>query len=135
MALPLYLFDITYGDIDEQIKEESEIFDAKKGKHLRCRICLHIITDEGQGISIAGGHTHIHANPAGIEYQIRCFRNTTGYGASGTATEKFIWFAGYKWQVAVCNTCGKHLGWLFKRKDRFCGLIHSQLPADSDRLD
>ena len=132
LAFPLYLFDITSGGMDEQFENESKLFDTKKGKRLRCRSCNHIITDDEQRISIAGGHSHEHTNPAGIDYQIGCFRNAPGCGTFGTATEEFTWFVGYRWQVAVCNACGEHLGWLFKGEDRFYGLIYSRLLTDTD---
>lgn len=76
---------------------------------------------------VNGSHEHAFFNPAGIAFQIRCFRTAPGAAAQGDASNAFTWFPGYRWQVALCSTCHTHLGWLFANGSAFFGLIASRL--------
>jgi hypothetical protein len=81
-------------------------------------------------VSRQGRHEHAFFNPAGIAFQVRCFREAPGCLVQGQATAEFSWFAGYQWQYALCGICLSHLGWLFssgkssaENADVFFGLI------------
>ncbi len=129
----LQLFDIRGKDelealIDLEEKEE----DTGKGRRLLCSACGNAITTQDQGFSVNGSHEHTHTNPHGITYHIGCFRQASGCGHVGPATDEYTWFPGYRWQVAVCGNCGEHVGWLFRGSggDSFHGLILARLVSE-----
>ena len=66
-------------------------------------------------------------NPAGIVYEIGCFRRAPGCLPFGPSSGEFAWFSGYIWQVVYCRGCQQHLGWMFSGEDRFFGLIVNKL--------
>jgi hypothetical protein len=74
-------------------------------------------------------HQHAFCNPYGIIFEIGCFRTAPGCGYAGPATEEFSWFPGYSWRLALCSSCGTHLGWQYTAPDKesFCGLILDNL--------
>ena len=99
-------------------------FDAEKkleDKHghlfgkdkLFCKACGHWITSGDWKISIKDGHEHTVFNPAGVLFNIGCFRDAPGCIETGQPSANFTWFPNYKWQVSLCEGCGKHLGWFF----------------------
>jgi hypothetical protein len=90
-----------------------------------CRFCRHGITHPDEAIAAAGAHRHIFANPAGIVFQIGCFRRAPGCSYIGTPTEAFTWFSGFAWRIALCLNCRINLGWQFSRPagEQFHGLI------------
>ena len=95
-----------------------------------CRVCLTRITAAEQGISINGRHLHAFFNPAGIAFEIRCFRSAAGTVGHGPMSAEFTWFSGYSWQIALCKVCQTHLGWRFvasSASHEFYGLIVSRL--------
>lgn len=101
-------------------------------RKLRCAACGHTVTDESQRIAVSGSHTHHCTNPAGFTYDIGCFRAAPGCGQVGPQTAEHTWFAGYRWQIAVCGGCGEHLGWRFANSggDQFYGLILGRLSRE-----
>ena len=105
----------------EQSPEEEE--------YILCRQCRQAITRPAERLAIQGSHRHTFANPHGIVSEIGCFRNATGCGYAGTATNEFSWFAGYSWRVCFCAMCLTHIGWIFSSKggDIFHGLILDRL--------
>jgi hypothetical protein len=125
-VIPCYWFDTT-GNPDAVQKVRERDSDPGMGRKIRCRICGHVVTDEKQRISIENGHSHQRVNPSGIEYHFQCFREAPGCGALGQATLEHTWFAGFRWQIAVCSGCGEHLGWYFRGTESFYGLIAAKL--------
>ena len=108
---------------DETVPEEEE-------EKLYCAQCGHLITDGTWRISMAGDHEHTFFNPAGVIFEIYCFKEAPGVFARGRASGEFTWFTGYKWQVAQCTGCAVHMGWKFSGADQprvFFGLIRSKL--------
>jgi len=85
------------------------------------------VSHRRQAVAINGRHEHAFFNPAGIAFEIRCFRQAPGTETQGDPTSDFSWFAGYRWQIALCTTCHTHLGWLFTGSGSFYGLIASRL--------
>ena len=132
-VIPFYFFD-TAGDPGAVDKYKREEFESGKGKKLRCRSCEHIITEDSKRISIENSHSHNRINPAGFEYHIQCFSFAPGCTPFGEATSEYTWFSGYRWQVAVCNSCSEHLGWYFRGETSFYGLITIRLVEEDDRL-
>lgn len=108
-------------DPDEAIHDGSQ--------KILCRECGHVITRLSERTEAAGGHEHTFANPAGILFQIGCFKHAEGCGYVGSATAEWSWFPGYLWRVAVCAKCFTHIGWYYLGEGRqsFHGLIFSRL--------
>ncbi len=104
---------------DESEKEEQ--------KGLLCRRCHLLITSARERLEKDGSHLHTFFNPAGIVYEIGCFRNAPGCLPFGPSSTEFAWFSGYSWQVVYCRGCQQHLGWRFAGEDRFYGLIVNKL--------
>lgn len=98
---------------------------------LFCRQCGNRITSEASRITVNGSHTHAFFNPAGILFELGCFREAPGCSVHGEASPHFTWFAGYVWRLALCGRCAVHLGWQFEDQDAtfFC-LILSHLTDD-----
>ena len=95
---------------------------------LRCAACDHRITDRGYRSEMGGAHEHTFVNPAGFSFRIGCFIAAPGCKHAGTPSEAFSWFPGWKWQIAICDNCHTHLGWLFRcGGEQFHGLIVAAL--------
>lgn len=102
--------------------------------HLLCRRCHQIITSTSEMVEASGCHQHTFANPEGLLFEIGCFRKAIGCWYIGPATEKFTWFKGFQWKVAVCSRCLIHLGWFYVSSDNesFHGLIIDRLMRAAD---
>ena len=100
--------------IDNEQEETVEESEAEKKKVIICAFCGNTITDMDQIISVNGSHHHIFANPHGIVFDIRCFKQCDGCTVDPQIYSEFSWFHGYNWQVAGCSRCYKHLGWQFR---------------------
>ena len=100
---------------------------AQGNDTLLCSTCRAVITSEQQAIHINHRHDHTVFNPAGIVFELRCFRQAPGAIANGEPTAEFSWFPGFRWQIALCNNCQSHLGWLFTNGHAFYALIRSKL--------
>lgn len=109
------------GRLDQALRIEAQ-------PSLFCSACLSLITDEKSAIEIDGTHRHTCTNPAGLTFTIGCFDEAPGCTQAGAPTGEFTWFPGYRWSIALCIRCRKHLGWVFLGSaDRFYGLILSEL--------
>ena len=97
------------------------------GDPLRCRACGATITQRNQQIAVSGKHFHTFFNPAGIVYELGCFRRAPGCRVAGSPSSEFTWFAGYLWRYALCRGCATHLGWYFQGEVPFFGLIVNRL--------
>ena len=77
-------------------KEESE---REQQKGLLCRHCRLLITTSRERLDKAGKHLHTFFNPAGVVYEIGCFRRAPGCLPFGPSSTEFAWFKGYSWQL------------------------------------
>lgn len=106
----------------------------EKRRRLLCAHCGHAITEADQRIEMAGTHAHRFCNPAGWVYDIGCFRIAPGCNHVGELIAEHTWFAGYRWQIAVCGRCGEHMGWRYQggtgTGDGFHGLILERLVSE-----
>jgi len=109
---------------DRSAKDESE---DEQSRALLCRACSIPITTAKQRIEKEGKHLHTFFNPAGIVYEVGCFRNAPGCVTYGPPSSEFAWFSGYTWQIVCCRKCREHLGWVFAAEDEFFGLIVRKL--------
>ena len=94
---------------------------------LYCSGCLHLITRVRWQISRKGDHAHTVFNPAGQLFKIGCYSDAPGATPSGDASEEFTWFPGTVWRIALCQNCGRHMGWQFLADEEFFGLITAHL--------
>lgn len=102
-------------ETERTVAEEREIV---------CAGCSAPITHEREAVSIDGKHAHEFVNPSGVAFRIRCFAAAPGATAVGAPSSFFSWFTGHTWQVALCRTCQRHLGWRFEgASGTFHGLI------------
>ena len=106
---------------------DTDELEKKENKKLYCKYCKQHITDTDQAISIQGAHTHTFTNPAGFVYTINCYQSATGCVVFAERTDEYSWFAGFKWQLALCNSCQEQLGWLFSNTEQFYALIDNRL--------
>lgn len=112
-------------DVDLEDEEEDEF-----QRVLFCKSCGRMITSEKDRLQIDGAHNHTFFNPAGIVYELGCFKTAPGCSIQGEATSEFSWFAGYHWRVALCGGCTAHLGWHFMSGTMaFFGLIIKNLSS------
>lgn len=110
---------VTTPDQDGTVEDEHPIL---------CASCSATITHNKQITTVNGSHEHAFFNPAGIAFEIRCFRNAPGVITVGVPSAEFTWFSGYRWQIGNCKTCSTHLGWYFTGTgSAFFGLIKPKL--------
>ena len=115
---------------EKALGEEEEV---RPRRGVYCRRCRYRIAEEESRIQVNGSHTHTFFNPAGILFELACFREAAGCSLEGAASQQFSWFAGYFWRIALCRQCTTHLGWRFEGQGTtFFSLILTNLTADSD---
>jgi len=113
--------------VDDDPADQRETGDEET---LLCGNCLLAITSEKEAIAVDGAHHHTFFNPAGIVYEIRCFKKAFGCFIQGEPSTQFTWFKGHAWQYDLCARCRRHLGWHFLgRYGSFHGLIAKHLTA------
>ncbi|MFP4168462.1 MAG: cereblon family protein [Desulfonatronovibrionaceae bacterium] len=88
-----------------------------------CRDCYSLVTSQLQETKVNSRHVHIFPNPHGLVFEIGCFLDAVCFTLGQPSTE-FTWFPGYAWDIAMCISCRRHLGWMYTNKDRrFYGLV------------
>jgi hypothetical protein len=103
-----------------------------RGRRLCCVVCGHAITTTAARTSVSGHHLHTFCNPHGLVFEIGCFSEAPGCGATGPAEHFFSWFPGYAWRMGVCRGCHAHLGWSYGDAPDFWGLIVDRLAERED---
>jgi hypothetical protein len=93
-------------------------------KAFKCTGCLHLITHSDRLIRVIGTDRHSFVNPAGVECDFYTFSTCAGAVALGEETTAHTWFVGYRWRMAFCGECARHLGW------HYVCLSQSALPHD-----
>ena len=102
-------------------------------KVYQCFGCRGFITYSDQLLRIGNDNRHFFVNPAGVECDFHTFTDCPGAVAYGGATEADTWFPGYRWRMAFCRYCSRHLGWhyeatsIFERPRNFWGILVSHL--------
>lgn len=76
-----------------------------------------------------GEHEHVCVNPHGIAFHIGCYASAPGCVPYGRTESFWSWFPGYRWQIALCAGCGRHLGWGFSADGEasFHGLVAQRI--------
>ncbi|MCL1865057.1 MAG: cereblon family protein [Spirochaetes bacterium] len=109
------------------VEDELNLKEDSDKKWVRCRNCHNKIALFSDKISINENDSYIFKNPAGIFFRIACFANAPGSIAVSDFTDEHTWFTGYRWSIALCRLCHKHIGWLYSGSDEFYGLIADKL--------
>lgn len=92
--------------------------------YLVCATCSHVIARPSDRIDVNGGHTHHFTNPYGLEFNVGCFSEALGCAITGNPVAADTWFPGFRWRLANCEECQRHLGWYFDREGLyFYGLV------------
>lgn len=92
-----------------------------------CAACTTKVAREEAAIEVAGTHRHRFTNPAGVTFELGCFREAA-CRVDGEPTLEHTWFAGCAWSYALCFNCRAHLGWRYEGAGtRFFGLIVDRL--------
>lgn len=112
---------------------------SEPGLRLCCLHCQTAITTESDKAEINGRHIYRLTNPAGIAFNVACFKQAWGCNLHGQATDIHTWFVDYYWQYASCLGCEAHLGWYYTRGQEegsnaghFFGLITDKLLPVAD---
>ena len=117
--------EAVFKDGQQQDDDEQEFSGQEK---ILCRQCLQLITTAAERIEIQGSHQHTFSNPAGLLFQIGCFRLVPGCVLVSPPEAEWSWFSGYCWQVVLCSSCATHMGWRYTGgSDSFYGLILHRL--------
>lgn len=98
----------------------------------RCRKCAHAITTDAERCEIDGRHVHLRLNPHAFAFLFGCFSAARGISCVGPPTSDATWFAGARWEYAMCANCGTHLGWRFTGGVSFVGLVLERLAAPDE---
>ncbi len=127
------------------LDKERQGLDPKLGQFLRedkeerkdyihCAACSHVITRLSDRMEVNGRHEHHCVNPYGLEFHIGCFQEALGCAISGSPQAADSWFLGFRWRLANCAECGRHLGWYFDRQggEFFYGLILDRIQHDKE---
>jgi len=123
-----YRLDLGYGTGQDRQDEDTPEQKREEETSILCKFCGSVITRRDAACKKNGRHDHVFFNPAGIAFEISCFKNAPGCVVQGEPTTNFSWFSGYRWQYALCATCLTHLGWRFSSShDAFFGLITGRL--------
>lgn len=111
--------------MDGQLSFElNELTDEVSEEVVRCKNCNHEITKARYAIE---PHEHTFRNPAGFSFHVLCYSDAPGAGNVGTPTTKDSWFEDHAWSFALCNGCNTHVGWWYRGKSSFVGLIATRL--------
>jgi hypothetical protein len=93
-----------------------------------CGSCAQAITSATERISVSGRHLHEFMNPGGQRFVVACFSGASALLAIGEPSSIWTWFPGYSWQIALCQSCTTHLGWIYLAEAQlFYGLIWDRL--------
>jgi hypothetical protein len=91
---------------------------------LVCASCRGFVAESRARRHVNGAHEHSFINPGGLIFRVRCFSDAPGVHPAGEESSHWTWFAGFAWQVALCQSCHEHLGWSYRNADsRFVALI------------
>ncbi|MFT5701548.1 MAG: hypothetical protein ACI8ZB_004443 [Desulforhopalus sp.] len=97
-------------------------------KDIFCKACGKAITTKDQVIEVNSSFRHTFFNPAGIVFELGCYKRAPGCRFAGPPSPDFSWFKGYLWSFALCSGCQTHLGWCFDSgASSFWGLILDKL--------
>jgi|AGTN01.3.fsa_nt_gi hypothetical protein len=109
---------------------DGHVHEGPGGVAYFCARCGAFMTRAGFGMRMNGEHEHVVFNPAGQVFRILCFKDAPGAVAVGNASDRFTWFRGFTWRIALCRTCDIQVGWMYESGGApavFFGLMRSML--------
>ena len=92
-----------------------------------CAWCHHRVANDKDRFPYNGKDEFTFSNPEGIRFAIITFSRTLGCRQNGTPTLEHTWFPDYAWSFCLCDSCGQHLGWYYRSKIEFAGLIIARI--------
>lgn len=124
-------------DTAEKDTPMKPIFDnpsLARADRMVCAHCGEDITRSSLRIAVNGSHRHAVPTEHGIDQEIGCFSLAPGILSVGHFALDFGQQEEGYWQMAVCSTCGNHLGWHHQTDGDFgfYGLILDHLAAAPD---
>lgn len=117
------LSDNTDSELEPEVKSKTEL----KPDDWLCIVCSKKITSDKERFEYNSATEFQFVNPEGYNFDIITFLNADGCLEMGEPTMEFTWFPGHTWSFAVCSRCSNHLGWKYRGKYSFYGLIKSRL--------
>lgn len=100
-----------------------------QGDRFVCAQCGADVTRSSLRIAVDGSHRHTVPSSYGIEQEIGCFSLAPGCRVLGEFALDFSKPSTSQWRMALCATCGNHIGWHYQTGDGlgFYGLILDHL--------
>jgi hypothetical protein len=114
-------------DIVTELEPEVKIKTELQADDWLCIACNKKITSDKERFEYNNQSEFQFINPAGYYYDIITFESADGCFEVGEPTMEFTWFDGHEWSFAICSRCSSHLGWKYRGKYSFYGLIKSRL--------
>ena len=114
------------GDAEHQEGVDTLEEREKQPEKILCAACEHELAEGDAKTAVDGAHRHVKVNPHGHVFHISCFRPVPGVIPIGSPSAEFSWFAGYRWQIALCGGCQVHLGWVFVGESDFTALVQGR---------
>ena len=112
-------------ELEEEL--QAHVHRSPAGDEILCAFCKAPVTGAVHRMSHAGAQRHTFENPGGFQFTLGLFREAR-CSVTGPASADFTWFAGYRWQIALCAGCAQQLGWSFTGGEgSFYGLILDRL--------
>jgi hypothetical protein len=114
---------VTKTELSSEVKIQTEL----KPDDWLCVACSKKITGDKERFAYEGETEFRFSNPDGYVFDIITFSNADGCREVGESNLEFTWFKEHSWTYAVCSRCGLHLGWKYRGKFSFYGLIKSRI--------
>ncbi len=124
--------------LDESLQALLDKTPEARKDYFYCAVCSSVVGLWHDRIQVCGSHDHSFVNPMGLRFHIGCFEQALGCSIAGRPRGAESWFSGFKWRVALCSECQRHLGWYFDRAEAgwtdefFYGLILDRIQYDGD---
>ena len=110
-------------ELETEVKIKTEL----QADDWLCIACNKKITSDKERFDYNNQSEFQFINPSGYYFDIITFGSADGCFEVGEPTKEFTWFDGHEWSFAICSRCSIHLGWKYKGKYSFYGLIKSRL--------
>jgi len=114
-------------EVITEVETDHKISTELKADDWLCAACNKKITTDKNRFEYKNQSEFQFVNPAGYNFNIITFSDAEGCKEIGEPTLEFTWFAGHSWSYAVCSRCSNHLGWRYRGKYSFYGLIRTRL--------
>lgn len=110
-------------ELETEVKIKTEL----QADDWLCIACNKKITSDKERFDYNSQSEFQFINPSDYHFDIITFESADGCFEVGEPTMEFTWFDGHEWSFAICSRCSNHLGWKYRGKYSFFGLIKSRL--------